>query len=66
MNKTIEIKLIQEDGRVFIDMPTNESNPCLNCGACCNYFRISFYHGECPMRLFLVCEIGQSLEIFLI
>lgn len=47
MNKTIEIKLIQEDGRVFIDMPTNESNPCLNCGACCNYFRISFYHGEC-------------------
>lgn len=23
------------------------SNPCLNCGACCAYFRVSFYWGEC-------------------
>lgn len=31
---------------MFIDMPTDESNPCLNCGACCSHFRVSFYHGE--------------------
>lgn len=45
-NKVIEIKTKQPDGRMFIDMPTNENNPCLNCGACCSYFRISFYQGE--------------------
>ncbi|MDR6232692.1 YkgJ family cysteine cluster protein [Pseudomonas oryzihabitans] len=22
-------------------------NPCLSCGACCAYFRVSFYWGEC-------------------
>lgn len=22
-------------------------NPCLTCGACCAYYRISFYSGEC-------------------
>jgi len=22
-------------------------NPCLTCGACCAYFRVSFYFGEC-------------------
>lgn len=22
-------------------------NPCLNCGACCAHFRVSFYWGEC-------------------
>lgn len=22
------------------------SNPCLNCGACCAYFRVSFYWGQ--------------------
>lgn len=46
MKKIIEIKKVQDDGRVFIDMPNNDKNPCLTCGACCNYFRISFYHGE--------------------
>jgi uncharacterized protein len=25
----------------------NESSPCLTCGACCAYFRVSFYWGEC-------------------
>lgn len=25
---------------------TIESNPCLACGACCGYFRVSFYWGE--------------------
>ncbi|HEY9159520.1 MAG TPA: YkgJ family cysteine cluster protein [Desulfomonilia bacterium] len=24
-----------------------EYNPCLACGACCAYFRVSFYWGEC-------------------
>lgn len=37
---------VQEDGRVFIDMPSNESNPCLHCGACCAHYRVSFYCGE--------------------
>jgi uncharacterized protein len=37
---------IQDDGRVFIDMPDNEDNPCFDCGACCSHFRISFYGGE--------------------
>ncbi|AUL48311.1 ferredoxin [Bordetella trematum] len=23
-----------------------DSNPCLNCGACCAHFRVSFYFGE--------------------
>jgi len=22
-------------------------NPCINCGACCSFFRVSFYAGEC-------------------
>lgn len=30
----------------YIDMPDNDSNPCLACGACCSHFRISFYFGE--------------------
>ena len=25
----------------------SENNPCLNCGACCAYFRVSFFWGEC-------------------
>lgn len=37
---------VQDDGRVFIDMPSDASNPCLDCGACCSHFRISFYGGE--------------------
>ncbi len=41
-----EIRKLQDDGRVFIDMPTDESNPCLGCGVCCTHFRISFYFGE--------------------
>lgn len=23
-----------------------DTNPCMQCGACCAYFRVSFYHGE--------------------
>lgn len=25
----------------------SDSNPCLTCGACCAYFRVSFFWGEC-------------------
>ncbi|HEF4758359.1 TPA: YkgJ family cysteine cluster protein [Pseudomonas putida] len=25
----------------------SEVSPCLNCGACCSYFRVSFFWGEC-------------------
>ncbi|MDD3355207.1 YkgJ family cysteine cluster protein [Zoogloea sp.] len=27
-------------------MTTHDANPCLDCGACCAYFRISFYWSE--------------------
>ena len=43
MAKVIFLKK-QED--LFSDMPSNSSNPCLNCGACCAHFRVSFYFGE--------------------
>ena len=65
--KVIEIKNIQEDGRVFIDMPNSNDNPCLNCGACCNYFRISFYQGELEGGLggFVPNEKAKKLNEFL-
>lgn len=25
----------------------SENNPCLTCGACCAFFRVSFFWGEC-------------------
>ncbi|MEA9389441.1 YkgJ family cysteine cluster protein [Acerihabitans sp. TG2] len=25
---------------------SNDDNPCMDCGACCAYFRVSFYWGE--------------------
>ncbi|NLY13941.1 MAG: YkgJ family cysteine cluster protein [Gammaproteobacteria bacterium] len=25
----------------------SDNNPCLTCGACCAYFRVSFFWGEC-------------------
>ena len=28
-------------------MPMSEASPCLNCGACCSHFRLSFFWGEC-------------------
>ncbi len=30
-----------------MDAEKNKYNPCLTCGACCAYFRVSFYWGEC-------------------
>jgi Fe-S-cluster containining protein len=43
-------RITQEDGREFINMPSNKTNPCLNCGACCSNFRVSFYHGEMDVQ----------------
>lgn len=40
------IRSAQSDGRAFIDMPDDAGNPCTSCGACCAYFRVSFYCGE--------------------
>jgi hypothetical protein len=36
----------QEDGRIFIDLPDSDDNPCTACGVCCSHFRVSFYAGE--------------------
>lgn len=46
MTKGIQLRRIIDDNRVFIDMPDSPDNPCIACGACCSYFRVSFYCGE--------------------
>lgn len=46
MDNDIQIRLVQEDNRVFLDMPDIPENPCFSCGACCSHFRVSFYCGE--------------------
>jgi len=46
MAATIQISRIQDDGKVYIDMPDTTDNPCLTCGICCSHYRVSFYHGE--------------------
>ena len=46
MNNTIQIRHLTDDNRVFIDMPDTQDNPCTACGACCAFFRVSFYCGE--------------------
>ena len=46
MKRALPIRSLQEDGRVFVDMPANADNPCTACGACCVRFRVSFYCGE--------------------
>jgi Fe-S-cluster containining protein len=28
------------------DQPIDQDNPCIACGACCAYYRVSFYCGE--------------------
>jgi Fe-S-cluster containining protein len=45
-NKPVQLLDIQADNRVFADMTHDEANPCLSCGACCQYFRVSMYMGE--------------------
>ncbi len=45
-SKAIQLLQIQDDNRVFVDMPDDEDNPCLACGACCHHFRVSMYMGE--------------------
>jgi len=43
--KEAQIALPTEDGRTYYDMAGPE-NPCIACSACCQHFRVSFYHGE--------------------
>jgi hypothetical protein len=31
---------------LFIVFNMSHTNPCIHCGACCAYFRVSFYWGE--------------------
>jgi Fe-S-cluster containining protein len=61
------------DGRTWYDM-TEAGNPCYECGLCCRYFRVSFYHGELdsqpgghvpsdmtsPVTPFLACMKGTE------
>ena len=42
----IQLLDIQDDNRIFADMVNDDANPCLSCGACCQYFRVSMYMGE--------------------
>ena len=50
---------------VYSDMPSSEGNPCLNCGACCAHFRISFYFGETQEHGGLVpTELTEKLNDF--
>lgn len=46
MDQNLQIRRIQEDNRVFVDMLDTPENPCFSCGACCAHFRVSFYCGE--------------------
>lgn len=51
------------------------SNPCIGCGACCSYFRVSFYQGEMssvggvvpdekvvPINMFYVAMKGTEVK----
>ena len=44
--KIWQIVSVQPDGRLHIDTPDGDPSPCSDCGACCSYFRVSFYFGE--------------------
>jgi len=52
---------------------SNNDNPCIDCGACCAWFRVSFYWAECqdgggvvpeeftePLSPFLCCMNGTN------
>jgi Fe-S-cluster containining protein len=36
-----------ERGNPAFPWHNRDNNPCTSCGACCAFFRVSFYHGEC-------------------
>lgn len=72
VNKS-QIALPQSDGRLFFDM-AETNNPCFGCNACCQHYRVSFYHGELdtqpggfipadltsPVTPFLACMRGTE------
>lgn len=65
--KTIQIKTIQDNGNVSIDMPNDPSNPCKTCGACCSHFRVSFYQGELDSNGGIVPnELVTSINPFMV
>lgn len=57
---------LTSDGRKFITMPNNSSNPCKSCGVCCNHFRISFYFGEldCQPNGFVPVDLTDKVNNF--
>lgn len=44
--KVIQIKRVQADDQVFIDMADGADNPCTSCGVCCTHYRVSFHWSE--------------------
>lgn len=66
MAEIIQIRRLQEDQRVFIDMVDGELNPCHSCGVCCSSFRISFYCGELTGGLggFVPVELTSKVNDF--
>lgn len=67
MTKFIPQRSIQDDQRVFIDMPAHDDNPCTACGACCSTFRVSFYCGELTGGSggFVPVELSSKVNDFL-
>lgn len=64
-NKTITI--YEMNGETWSDMHQSSENPCLNCGGCCQYFRISFYQGETKdLGGNVPTEMTQSITPFLV
>jgi Fe-S-cluster containining protein len=64
MQKVIQIKRVQDDARVFIDMADSVDNPCMSCGVCCSHFRVSFSWtevlGETGVPAELVRPLGRQ------
>lgn len=44
----------------FIQVSLNSINPCLSCGACCAYFRASFYWAEADDAPFGTVPVGKT------
>jgi hypothetical protein len=62
----VQVTKTVSEGRTFFDMPEDVSNPCLKCGACCTYFRISFYFGELDSHPsgFVPTEMASQMSPF--
>lgn len=60
-----QISTRTEDDRIHYDMD-GDDHPCVGCGACCHFFRISFYHGELDSQPggYVPAELTSSLTPF--